>query len=97
MSDHVIPRRVYAAILFALLFLTITTYWVATINLGPLNVVIALTIATCKATLVVLFFMHARYSPRRTRLVILAGLFWLLILLGLTLSDYLTRPFTGHL
>jgi cytochrome c oxidase subunit 4 len=96
-SEHVIPRRIYATILFALLILTGTTYWVATINLGPLNVVIALTIATCKATLVVLFFMHARYSPRRTRVVILAGLFWLVILLGLTLSDYLTRPFSGRI
>lgn len=96
MTGHVIPRKIYLAIVTTLLTLTVLTYWAATINLGPLNVVIALVIATCKATLVVLFFMHARYSPRRTRVVIVSGLFWLALLLGLTLSDYLTRSLAGR-
>lgn len=81
----------YLTVAVTLLILTGVTYSVAAINLGPFNIVIALTIATCKATLVVLYFMHARYSPRRTQLVIISGIFWLAILLILTLSDYLTR------
>jgi len=95
-TGHVVPRRIYLLIVITLLVLTGLTYWAATIQLGPLNVIIALTIATSKATLVVLFFMHARYSPRRTRVVIISGLFWLALLLGLTLSDYLTRSLAGR-
>jgi cytochrome c oxidase subunit IV len=90
-SGHVVSRGLYLTIAVTLLILTAVTYSVATINLGPFNIVIALTIATCKATLVVLYFMHARYSPRRTQLVIVSGIFWLAILLALTMSDYLTR------
>ena len=56
-----------------------------------IHIVIALAIATLKASLVVLFFMHARYSPGRTHLVIICALFWLAIMLALTLSDYSTR------
>ncbi len=58
---------------------------------GPLNAVLALTIAVIKATLVVLYFMHVRYSPRLIGLVIAAALFWLAILFALTISDYSTR------
>lgn len=96
MTGHVVPRKIYLTIVIVLLALTGLTYWAATIDLGPMNVVIALVIATCKATLVVLFFMHARYSPRRTRVVIISGIFWLALLLGLTLSDYLTRSLAGR-
>jgi cytochrome c oxidase subunit 4 len=95
-TGHVVPRKIYLTIVIVLLTLTGLTYWAATIDLGPMNVVIALVIATCKATLVVLFFMHARYSPRRTRVVIISGIFWLALLLGLTLSDYLTRSLAGR-
>jgi cytochrome c oxidase subunit IV len=90
-SDHVVPIKTYAVICASLLVLTFLTYHIALVNLGPLNVVVAIVIACVKATLVVLFFMHAAYAPRRTRLVILAGIFWMLLLLGLTLADYLTR------
>jgi len=90
-SDHVVPIKTYAVICASLLVLTFLTYRIALANLGPLNVVVAIVIACVKATLVVLFFMHAAYAPRRTRLVILAGIFWMLLLLGLTLADYLTR------
>ena len=90
-SDHVVPIKTYAVICASLLVLTFLTYRIALVNLGPLNVVVAIVIACVKATLVVLFFMHAAYAPRRTRLVILAGIFWMLLLLGLTLADYLTR------
>jgi cytochrome c oxidase subunit 4 len=90
-KEHVIPFRTYALLFAALLALTFTTYRVALIDLGWLNVVVAVVIACTKAVLVVLFFMHAAYAPRRTRLVILAEIFWMLPLLGLTLADYLTR------
>lgn len=74
------------------------TYWVALQDLGKFNIVVALAIATVKAALVVLFFMHARYGSRRTQLVVIAGIFWLAIMLALTLTDYLSRswlPVTG--
>jgi len=90
-SEHIVSPRIYLGIILTLLALTGLTIWVATVDLGPLNVVLALVIATLKAALVVLYFMHARYSPGRTRLVIVAGLFWLAILLVMTLADYLTR------
>jgi len=91
-EEHVIPFKNYALIFVALLALTFVTYHVALVDLGPWNIVVAIVIACTKAVLVVLFFMHAAYAPRRTRLVILAGVFWMLLLLGLTLADYLTRP-----
>ncbi len=95
MSEHIVPRTIYAIIGATLLLFTGITYYAATLDLNHifpgLNVIVALTIATFKATLVVLYFMHARYSPQRTQLVIISGVFWLAILLGLTLSDYLTR------
>ena len=95
MSEHIVSRSIYAAIGATLLIFTGVTYYAATVDLNHvfhgLNVIVALVIATFKATLVVLYFMHARYSPKRTQLVIVAGLFWLALLLALTLTDYLTR------
>jgi len=64
---------------------------VAKLDLGLLNVVVALTIAVIKATLVVLYFMHVRWSSRLTWVFVCAGFFWLAIMVALTLSDYLTR------
>jgi cytochrome c oxidase subunit 4 len=90
-SEPIVPTKIYLAICAILLFFTGVTVWVALHDLGKFNIVVALTIATIKATLVILFFMHARYSPRRTQLVIVAGVFWLTIMLALTLTDYLTR------
>jgi cytochrome c oxidase subunit 4 len=90
-SEHIISPRIYLGIILTLLVLTGATVWAATVELGPLNIVVALAIATFKATLVILYFMHARYSPRRTQLVIIAGIFWLVILLAMTMADYLTR------
>jgi cytochrome c oxidase subunit 4 len=91
MSEHVVPPRVYFAVFAALLVLTATTTAVSFMDLGPWNTVVALVIAFLKATLVVLFFMHVKYSPRLTQIVIAGGLFWLAILLALTLSDFLSR------
>jgi cytochrome c oxidase subunit IV len=90
-TEHIVPPTTYMIIIFTLLCLTLATAAVAYVNLGPLNIVVALAIATTKATLVVLFFMHAKYSPKRTKLVIMAGIFWLTILLFMTLSDYASR------
>ncbi len=95
MSDHVVSPKTYLAIFGALLVLTALTTWVAFVNLGPLNDVAMLTIAVAKATLVILFFMHVRYSGKLTALVVAGGFLWLLILLTLTLQDYLTRGWLG--
>jgi cytochrome c oxidase subunit 4 len=92
MSEHIVYPRVYVAIFLALLVGTILTAWVAFFNFpGPLNAVVALTIAVLKASLVVLYFMHVRYSGRLIWLVILAALVWLAIMFAITLSDYWTR------
>ena len=92
MSTETIPsRKTFAAIFAALLVLTGTTVWVAFVNLGWFNPVAALTIACTKALLVVLFFMELRHSSRLTKVAVGAAVFWLGILLVLTLSDYLTR------
>ncbi len=90
-TEHIVSPKVYAAILAALLVGTVLTVEAAKINLGRWNIVLALTIATIKMSLVILFFMHGKYSPKRTQLVIVAGFFWLAIMLGLTLQDYSTR------
>jgi cytochrome c oxidase subunit IV len=90
-SEHIVSPKIYVVILLALLLGTYLTVSAALRDFGPWNIVIALTIATTKATLVVLYFMHARYSSKRTQLVIISGVFWLAILLFLTLSDYFTR------
>ena len=81
---------------------TYITVKAAFVDLGRWNIIIALGIATVKATLVVLYFMHARYSPKRTQLVIVCSVFWLAIMLALTLTDYTTRshetqPGVSHL
>ncbi len=82
----------YLAIGAGLLVLTATTVGAAFVNLGPFNPVIALLIATIKATLVVLFFMHVKgASEKLTGAVIVSGFFFLAILLSLSLADYLTR------
>ncbi|HET8923743.1 MAG TPA: cytochrome C oxidase subunit IV family protein [Candidatus Acidoferrum sp.] len=92
MSEHIVSPKIYAAIFLSLMVGTGLTVWAAFQNFGQFNIVIALGIATIKATLVVLYFMHARYSPKRTQLVIVCAIFWLAIMLSLTLSDYNTRP-----
>jgi cytochrome c oxidase subunit 4 len=84
----------YLVILACLCVGTVLTYFAATWDMGPLNPVVALTIACTKAVLVILFFMHVRYSDKLTKLTVVAGFFWLLILITLSLSDYITRDWT---
>ena len=91
MSSHILPKRVYYTIFAILLFCTYLTVQIAFLDLGALNTVAALVIATFKATIVVLFFMHVKYSSRLTWAVVLGSIFWLGILLALTMTDYLTR------
>jgi cytochrome c oxidase subunit 4 len=94
-SEHIVSPKIYILIFVVLMVLTITTVYAATVDLNhyypALNVIVALVIATCKAILVILFFMHAYYSSKRTKLIIFAGFFWLAIMLSLTLGDYATR------
>ncbi len=94
MSSRVVSVKTYVAVFVALICLTAVTTAVAFINLGPLNTVVALVIAVAKMLLVILFFMHVLYSPRLTKLALLAAFFWLALLLTFTLSDVLTRHWT---
>jgi len=96
-SEHIVSPKIYLVIFLTLMAGTGITVWAAFNNFGVFNIVIALAIASFKATLVVLYFMHARYSPKRTQLVIVCSVFWLAILLALTLTDYTTRPREGRL
>src|SRR5579862_6095791 len=94
MSEHIVSAKTNIAVWLTLLVLTGVTSGVAFIDLGPFNTVVALVIAVVKMLLVILFFMHVRYSSNLTKIVVLAGFFWLVILLSLTLSDFLTRGWT---
>lgn len=92
MSDHHGPsRKMYYGIFAALLAFTALTVWVAYLDLGPLNTVVAMAIAVTKAVLVLLFFMHVWYAPKLTKIFASTGFFWLLIAFALTLADYFTR------
>ena len=91
MNSHIVPQKTYVLIWAVLLALLLLTWGIAQINLGSLNVVAALTIAVTKMLLVILVFMHVRYSTHLTWLFVAAGFIWLLIMIDLTLSDYLTR------
>ena len=93
-SEHISSLGSSVAIWLALLAGTGITVAAAFINLGPFNTIVALTIATIKATLVVLFFMHGKYSSKRTQMVIICSVFWLAIMLFMTMSDYLSRPWS---
>jgi cytochrome c oxidase subunit IV len=89
---HSIPSvRTYVIIWAILTFMTGATYYIAQIDLGPWNVVIALLIAFFKMSLVVLFFMNVKADNALTKLFVGAGFFWMAILLALTLGDYISR------
>jgi cytochrome c oxidase subunit 4 len=92
MSEHIVPVKTNVTVWLALLALTGLTTGVAFIDLGPLNTIVALVIATCKALLVVLIFMHVKYaSDRLIKVVVISAIFFLILLLGLSLADYSTR------
>jgi cytochrome c oxidase subunit 4 len=98
MTEHIVPPRVYYTVFAALMVCTYLTWQVAYFDLsgvcahcGGLNASIALAIAAFKAAIVVLFFMHVKYSTRLTRAVVVGSLLWLGIFLALTMNDYRTR------
>ncbi len=92
MSEHIVSRKIYFLVFGALMVLRILTVIAANINFGGvLNDIIAMTIAVTKAVLVILFFMHVRYGSRLIMIVVVAGFFWLGIMLALTMSDYQSR------
>jgi cytochrome c oxidase subunit 4 len=92
MSSHIVPPlKLYITIFLALMVGTAVTVWVAFYDLGPLNNVVMLLIAGAKATLVVLYFMHVRWSSKLTWVVVASGFFWLLIMFSFTMTDYLSR------
>jgi cytochrome c oxidase subunit 4 len=91
MSAHILPKRVYYTIFAILMFCTYLTVQIAFFDLGALNTIAAIGIACFKATIVILFFMHVKYSTRLTWAVVLGSIFWFGILIALTMSDYLTR------
>jgi cytochrome c oxidase subunit 4 len=95
MAVHVSPLRTYFLVFLALMAGTAVTVWVAFFDLGALNNVAALAIAVVKASLVVLFFMHVAHSTRLTKLVVVGGFFWLLLLFLFTLADYMNRGWLG--
>jgi len=91
MSGHVAPKSMYYTVFGALIVGTALTVGAAEVDLGALNNVVMLAIACTKALLVILFFMHVRWSSRLTWVVAASGFVWLLILFGITMTDYLTR------
>jgi cytochrome c oxidase subunit 4 len=94
-SQHVVPIRIYVVIFALLMALTVITVWVATIDLGALNTPVALGIAVTKAILVVLYFMHVRWSGGLTPLAIAAGVFFLVVMIALTMADFVSRGWLG--
>jgi cytochrome c oxidase subunit 4 len=96
MSGHISPKSTYYAIFGALMVLTAVTVAVAFVNLGSFNFPVALAIAITKATLVILFFMHVKYSSQLTKLFVGMAFFFLAILFVLTMSDYLSRGLSTY-
>ncbi|HUD55282.1 MAG TPA: cytochrome C oxidase subunit IV family protein [Terracidiphilus sp.] len=90
-EHHIVSPFIYLTIVAILLVLTATTVAASYVEMGVFNPIIALAIAAVKMMLVVLFFMHVKYSPKLTKLTVGAGLFTFLVLVGMTLADYFTR------
>jgi cytochrome c oxidase subunit 4 len=91
-SEHISSSAFNWLICAILIVGTVLTAWIATVDLGKFNTVVALFIATCKASIVILFFMHVKYtSEKMTKAVLLAAVFWLILLLMLSLVDFSTR------
>jgi cytochrome c oxidase subunit IV len=94
-AEHISSKKTYIVIWAILICFTVITAAVSRVDLGQFSGVVALIIATIKAMLVVLFFMHVKYiSEKMTLVVIIAGVFWLLILMFLSMTDYASRSWT---
>ncbi len=91
-SEHIVPSGLYWLIFIILIIATGLTAWIATVDLGSFNTIVALTIATCKASLVVLIFMHVKYNGEKmVKVVLIFAVGWLILLLALSLIDYSSR------
>jgi cytochrome c oxidase subunit 4 len=95
MSQPIVPQKTYLLVFLGLVGLTILTTGVAFIDLGPFNTVAALAIAFTKMLLVILFFMGVRHSGGLVRIILVAGFFWLALLIAFTTADYRTRSWTS--
>ena len=95
MSEHSVSPKIYVAVFVALVIFSIATYSIAKIDLGPFNARGAVLIAAIKSMLVILIFMHVKYSSKMTKVTVVAGFCFLLILLGLSMTDYISRSWTG--
>ncbi len=93
-EHHVVSWKLYALIFAALCVLTAVTVLVTGFDFGPFNLIVAMGVAITKASLVVLYFMHARYSPKLTGVVIVASIAFFVILVFLTWTDYVSRPWS---
>ena len=91
MSGHIVPLRVYFLVFITLMLLSALTVWAAFQDFGTMNTVVALVIAVIKATLVILFFMHVKYSSNLVKVAAAAGFIWLLILIAFTVGDVASR------
>ena len=90
-THHVVPISTYLLVFFALMILLVLTLAAAAVDLGPLNIVIAVSIALIKAVLIVLYFMHVKFSSRLIQIFVSSAFIWLAILFVLALSDYVSR------
>ena len=95
-SQHIVPQKTYVMVFLGLIALTALTTGVAFVDLGPFNTVAALAIAFSKMLLVILFFMGLKYGTGLMRIVVIAGFFWLALLIGLTLTDYHSRGWSPN-
>lgn len=96
-GPHVVPIHIYLLVFAALMLGTYMTVWAAGKDFGALNTVVALGIAVTKATLVVLFFMHVKYSPRLTQLVVAVAFAFLALLIGGIVTDYYSPRLDGQM
>ncbi len=94
-AEHIVPVRVYWGVFLTLLVMTVVTTGIAYVDLGPFNLLVAMAIAVFKASLVVLFFMHVKYSTTLTKAVVASGFIFLLVMVFFTMSDLLTRNITA--
>jgi cytochrome c oxidase subunit 4 len=94
-GEHIVPLGIYFAVFGALIVLTWVTAFVATVDLGRLNIFVALAIAIFKASLVLLFFMHVKYGTKLTKMIVLSGIYWLFLLLFIVMMDIWTRTWMG--
>ncbi|MDP4199584.1 MAG: cytochrome C oxidase subunit IV family protein [Bacteroidota bacterium] len=96
MSEHIVSKKTYYTVFFALMLGTALTVAAAFVNLHSFNIVVALLIAGVKATLVIFFFMHVKYSSRLTKLWVAVGFIWLFLMLAITMTDYLSRAWLTY-